>query len=214
MKRQARLFAIAEFLRGRRTGVTAQVLAERFGVTLRTIYRDLDELRAGNLPLRAEQGRGGGYALDRRYALPPINLNAREAALLVALGSFAVRARLLPFTATIQSALDKVRGALSESAQRELLDALGRLRFVGVPAVAGRPAVRRAIEEAWFTGAPLSVRFRRADGSVSARRVRLDTVVMERTTTLLNVVDVETGERRQYPLHQVEAAEVEMPPRG
>lgn len=212
MKRQARLFAIAEFLRGRRTGVTAQVLAERFHVTLRTIYRDLDELRAGNLPLRSEQGRGGGYALDRHYALPPINLNAREAALLVALGTFAVRARLLPFTETIQSALDKVRGALSESAQRELLDALERLRFVGVPAVAGRPAVRRAIEEAWFTGAPLDVRFRRADGSVSARRVRLDTVVMERTTTLLNVVDVETGERRQYPLHQVEAAAVQAGP--
>ncbi|MEW6431478.1 MAG: hypothetical protein AB1730_08195 [Myxococcota bacterium] len=126
----------------------------------------------------------------------------------MALGTFAVRARPLPFTEPIQSGLDTVRGARSESAQRELLDALERLRFVGVASAPGKPAVRRVIEEAWFTGAPLSVRFRREDGSVSARRVRLDSVVMKRTTTLLDVVDVETAERRQYPLHGVDSAHV------
>src|SRR5437870_3929898 len=119
--RQARLFAIVEFLRGRRTGVTAQLLADRFGVTLRTIYRDLDSLRLADLPLHAEQGRGGGYALDRHYSLPPVNLNAREAAVLIAVGAHATAMRLTPFTETLAGALDKVRGALSASAQRELL---------------------------------------------------------------------------------------------
>src|SRR6187402_1914984 len=55
MQRTQRLFALAEYLRGRRTGVTAEVLAERFGVTLRTIYRDLDTLRLASLPLAAER---------------------------------------------------------------------------------------------------------------------------------------------------------------
>ena len=46
MNRKTRLFALAEALRARRTGVTAEALAERFGVTVRTIYRDLATLQA------------------------------------------------------------------------------------------------------------------------------------------------------------------------
>ena len=53
MNKTERLFALAEHLRARRTGVTAEQLAERFGVTIRTIYRDLDALRAAHLPLGA-----------------------------------------------------------------------------------------------------------------------------------------------------------------
>src|SRR5262249_46344131 len=85
VRRKSRLFAIAEYLRGRRTGTTAAEIADRFGVTLRTVYRDLEALRDAALPLRADRGRGGGYALDRAYTLPPVNFTAREAAVLTAL---------------------------------------------------------------------------------------------------------------------------------
>ena len=139
MRRQARLFAITELLRGRRSGITAEALAERFGVTVRTIYRDLDMLRDANLPLSAERGRGGGYALDRAYTLPPVNFTPREAALLVTLGRWAGEMRLLPFAETLQGALDKVRGALSASAQRELVRQMEALHFVGVPSHGAPP---------------------------------------------------------------------------
>src|ERR1700759_3390714 len=128
MQRTERWFALTEYLRGRRTGVTAETLAERFDVTVRTIYRDLDSLRAAALPIGAERGRGGGYALDRSYSLPPVNFTAREAALLVALGRYASEMRLMPFTDTLDKALDKVRGALSASAQRELTGRLKELQ--------------------------------------------------------------------------------------
>ena len=206
MTRQARLFAIAEHLRARKTGVTAQMLADRFEVTVRTIYRDLDALRDAGLPLRAEQGRGGGYALDRHYSLPPINLSAREAAVLVAVATHAIQMRLVPFKATLAGALDKVRGALSASAQRELLQVLGQLRFLGVPALAAPPAVRSAVEEAWFGQRPVALRYRRARGDTGSRVVRIAGVLMERHTTLLDVVDVATGEERQLRLDRVEHA--------
>ena len=51
VQRTARLFAIAEALRARRTGVTAESLADTFGVSVRTMYRDLDSLREASLPV-------------------------------------------------------------------------------------------------------------------------------------------------------------------
>ena len=53
MVRQTRLFALAEHLRGRRTGVTAGELAERFRVTVRTIYRDGEALSESEILARA-----------------------------------------------------------------------------------------------------------------------------------------------------------------
>src|SRR3954467_10667571 len=135
MRKKSRLFALAEALRARRTGVTAQELADRFGVTLRTIYRDLEALQDAGMPIRADRGRGGGYALDKTYQLPPINFTAREAALLIALSRLALEQRLIPFPAAIERAADKVRSALSTSAQRELLALVGELQLVGVPSL-------------------------------------------------------------------------------
>lgn len=207
MRRTERLFALAEHLRARRTGVTAEALAARFGVTIRTIYRDLDSLRAASLPLHADRGRGGGYALDRSYSLPPVNFTAREAAVLLLTGRWVTELRLLPFAQTLGTALDKVQGALPASARADL-DRLSRtLSFVGVPARAPAPPVRRAVEEAWFERRPLLLRYQGANG-VTIRTVRLESVVMERTETLLNCNDLDKNEPRQFRLHLVEHAVV------
>lgn len=208
MQRQARLLAITEFLRARKTGVTAQQLAERFSVTMRTIYRDLDTLRDAELPVLAEQGRGGGYALDRHYTLPPLNLTAREAAVLCALGAHALAMRLIPFPEATQRALEKVRGVLSSSAQRELLALIKQLQFVGIPAHAAPPRVTRAIEEAWFTQRALELVYNSSSGERTTRHVRIESLVMERTLTLLNCVDEAIGEKRQFRLDRIEAAEL------
>src|SRR6185295_196478 len=166
MRRQARLFALADLLRARRTGITAEELAERFDVAVRTIYRDLETLRDAALPVNAERGRGGGYSLDRAYTLPPLNLTPREAALLVTLGRWATELRLLPFVDTLQRALDKIRGALSASAQRELLELVESLRFVGVPLLPIPEKLRGVLERAWFERAPIRIRYRSAEGVV------------------------------------------------
>ncbi|MCP3065147.1 HTH domain-containing protein [Myxococcus sp. K38C18041901] len=208
MQRTERLFALAEYLRGRRTGVTAETLAERFGVTIRTIYRDLDTLRAASMPVAAERGRGGGYALDRSYSLPPVNFTAREAALLVALGRFAIDMRLMPFAGTLDSALDKVRAALSTSAQRELLDRLKELSFLGVPSLPSKPAVRAAIERAWFEQQPLRLTYVDGNYLETTREVRIRSVVMDRHETRLDTQDVQSGERRPFRLDRIVHAEV------
>jgi predicted DNA-binding transcriptional regulator YafY len=207
MQRTERLFALTEYLRGRRTGVTAEALAERFGVTLRTIYRDLDALRDAALPLSAERGRGGGYALDKSYTLPPVNFTAREAALLVALGQFAGQMRLLPFTRTLGSALDKVRAALSTSAQRELLERLKELTLLGVPGLPSQEKVREAIERAWFEQQPLRITYVDSNHLETTREVRILGVVMDRRETRLDALDLGKNERRHFRLDRIARAE-------
>lgn len=207
MRRTERLFALAEYLRGRRTGVTAEALAERFQVTVRTIYRDLDALRT-SMPIGAERGRGGGYALERSYSLPPVNFTAREAALLVALGRFAIDMRLMPFADTLESALDKVRAALSTSAQRELLARLSELSFLGVPALPAQRSVREALERAWFERQPLNITYVDGNYVETTRRVRIDGIIMDRHQTRIDATDLETDERRQFRLDRITRARV------
>jgi predicted DNA-binding transcriptional regulator YafY len=206
MRRKSRLFALAEYLRGRRTGVTAEHLAERFGVTIRTIYRDLDSLRDASLPVLAERGPGGGFALDRAYTLPPVNFTPREAAVLTVLGRFAAETRLLPFVDTLESALSKVRGALSAGKQREAIALGDELVFTAVPGLPVRPAVRRAIEDAWFERRAVRLEYRRSDGSPGDRSVRIARVLMERHATVLECIDVATGDKRAIRLDRIDAA--------
>ena len=207
MRRQSRLFAIAEYLRGRRTGVTAAQLAERFGVTLRTMYRDLDALREGALPLQVDRGRGGGYALDKNYTLPPVNFTAREAALLLTVARWATELRFIPFRGTLGSGVEKVRAALSASAQRELATLASRLVFTGVPAPAVNPDVLAAVEQAFFEQAPLRIRYRGGAGDLTERTVRVRSVLLDRGFSMLECDDLERGATRNFRLDRIEAVE-------
>lgn len=209
MRRTERLIAIAEHLRARRTGVTAEQLADRFGVTIRTMYRDLATLRAASLPIGADRGRGGGYALDRGYTVPSVNFTAREAAVLVSAATWLEQMRFIPFATTLRSATEKVRAALGASAQRELLTHLKELDYVGVPARSAVPEVRTAVEEAWFEQRPLRFTYRDADGVATTRRARVRKVVMDRSETRLVCDDLDKKAERVFLLHRIEKASVE-----
>ena len=207
MRKTDRLFAVAELLRARRTGITAQQIADRFGVSVRTIYRDLDGLRAATFPVIGERGRGGGLALDKSYSLPPVNFTAREAAILVAAGRWLERTRLMPFVETLRSALDKVQGALPATRQREVMRLVSTLAWLGVPARSASPEVRAAVEQAWVHDTPLRITYNGAR-EITERNVRIEAVLIERTMTLLNCHDLSIDDKRQFRMHQIQRAEV------
>ncbi|QYR20946.1 YafY family transcriptional regulator [Paenibacillus sp. sptzw28] len=58
---------------------TAGELADEFGLSTRTITRDLQELSTLGIPIYSVQGRGGGYRLLRERMLPPITFSESEA---------------------------------------------------------------------------------------------------------------------------------------
>jgi predicted DNA-binding transcriptional regulator YafY len=63
-----RLFEITTILLNKRV-VTAKELAERFGVSTRTIYRDIDILSTTGVPVYTNKGNGGGISLLEDYAI-------------------------------------------------------------------------------------------------------------------------------------------------
>ena len=145
MNRTDRLYAIAEELRaaGQR-GRTGQWLADRFEVSARTIKRDVSGLQQAGVPIWAQPGPGGGYVLDGRATLPPVNFTEAEA---VALAVAVAAGRELPFAADGRAALAKVLAAMPPAA-RASADTLAHRLWTRGHGELARPVVARSIEEA------------------------------------------------------------------
>ena len=72
-----RLFEIVYILLQQKI-VTARVLAERFAVSQRTIYRDIDILGLAGIPVYTEKGKGGGISLLPDFVLNKSILSEQE----------------------------------------------------------------------------------------------------------------------------------------
>ena len=75
--KNGRLFELLYLLVERRA-LTAGELAERFEVSERTIYRDVDALSAAGVPVYTQRGQGGGIRLMDQFVLDRCLLSPRE----------------------------------------------------------------------------------------------------------------------------------------
>lgn len=73
----SRLLALLSLLQARRDW-PGDVLAERLGVSRRTVRRDVDRLRELGYPVRATRGPDGGYRLDAGSQMPPLLLDDEQ----------------------------------------------------------------------------------------------------------------------------------------
>jgi len=89
MRRADRLFLLIHALRGRRSAITAQRLAQELGVSLRTVYRDVADLQRSGVPIEGEAG--VGYLLRKGSDIPPLMFTPDELEALV-VGTRFVRA--------------------------------------------------------------------------------------------------------------------------
>ena len=108
-KRFDRIIAILIQLQSKRI-VKAQELADRFEVSLRTIYRDIRTIEASGVPITSEAGIG--YSIMEGYRLPPVMFTKEEA------GSFVAAEKLM------QKFTDKGLGSYFESAMFKLKSVL------------------------------------------------------------------------------------------
>jgi len=78
--RLSRLTAILTQLQTKRL-LTATILAEKFNVSIRTIYRDIRTLEQAGVPIITEEGKG--YSLMEGYRVPPVMFTEAQANALV-----------------------------------------------------------------------------------------------------------------------------------
>jgi predicted DNA-binding transcriptional regulator YafY len=117
-----RLFAMVDLLRGQKQ-LTTQALAEHFGVSERTIHRDLARLQDLEVGVETLPGRGGGVKLSRGSLLPALRFTDDEA-LVLALGlRQAQRTREPKLAKAAASAFKRLEHVLSENLG-ERIDAL------------------------------------------------------------------------------------------
>ncbi|MBW5448720.1 WYL domain-containing protein [Cohnella sp. CFH 77786] len=78
MQKSQRLIQLIMMINARKS-FTVKELADEFGISSRTMTRDLQELSELGIPIYSIQGRGGGYKLLKERLLPPISFSESEA---------------------------------------------------------------------------------------------------------------------------------------
>lgn len=76
MSRTERLLDLLQLLRRHKYPVSGQALADKLGVSLRTIYRDIQTLQNQGANIEGEAGMG--YVLRDGYLMPPLMLTEQE----------------------------------------------------------------------------------------------------------------------------------------
>ncbi len=117
MSRTDILFQMTQIIRSRKY-TTAAYLADRLNLSVRTVYRYINDLTLAGVPVISQTGKG--YWLDKSFDMPPIQLSADEL-LALSLGSQLVKAVADPFLAdAAQQLVDKVEAVIPKSHQHIL----------------------------------------------------------------------------------------------
>ncbi len=124
MSRARRLLALLQELRGRRRPATADALAAALGVSVRTLYRDINVLRAQGARIEGEAGLG--YVLRPGFHLPPLMFTPDEIEAVLIGVSWVARRQDLAMEAAARSALAKIEAVAPDDVRR-MLDRSGLL---------------------------------------------------------------------------------------
>lgn len=151
--------------------VKAQDLADRYGISLRTIYRDMQALQAAGVPIYGEAG--VGYALLQGYKLPATNFTKEEAL------SFAAADKLMANYVDkdlyhhFSNALFKMKGGLRSSDKQQVADVEGKLLLNAKQGAFNQkvPAALSILMQSMAEGVRVAISYQKASSDVVESRV-------------------------------------------
>ena len=117
MNRIDRLTAILILLQSKRV-IKAHEVAERFAISLRTVYRDIRALEDAGIPVGAQAGTG--YFLTEGYHLPPVMFTRREAGALLLGAKLIEKFSDMMVNRHFAGALDKIKAVMGQADQDNL----------------------------------------------------------------------------------------------
>lgn len=109
MRKAERLFQLVNLIRAHQP-ISAEQLAQRIGVSVRSIYRYIDDLSLSGIPLYGEPGRG--YALQADFELAPLTLSQDEIAALMLGVEMLSKSTGVALAAAARSLLSKIGAVL------------------------------------------------------------------------------------------------------
>lgn len=118
MNRIDRLTAILTHLQSKRV-VKAQQIAERFEISLRTVYRDIRALEEAGVPIIGEAG--SGYSLVEGYRLPPVMFTKEEAMAFVIAEKMVEKTTDRESATSFKEAMYKIRSVL-KSGEKDIYE--------------------------------------------------------------------------------------------
>jgi predicted DNA-binding transcriptional regulator YafY len=203
LQTSARLLRLLSLLQGR-AGWSGQELADRLGVSTRTVRNDVERLRSLGYPVHASPGVGGGYRLGAGAALPPLLLDDEEA-VAVAVGlRTAAAGSVTGIQETSVRALAKLEQVLP-SRLRHRVNALQTATVeIPAPGPSVAPEVLNAIAGACRDHQRLRFDYRDHDGSASIRTVEPHRLVHDRGRWYLVAWDVDRQEWRTFRADRIQ----------
>ncbi|TAL43682.1 MAG: YafY family transcriptional regulator [Chitinophagaceae bacterium] len=137
MNRIDRLAAILIQLQSRRL-VKAKDIAEKFSISLRTVYRDVKALEEAGVPVIGEAGTG--YRLMEGYKLPPVMFNQDEATALLTASKLVQSKTDAGISKHYTAALDKIKAILRLSEKDHMEEIDEHIAVMTHPAFVHQPA--------------------------------------------------------------------------
>lgn len=130
MNRIDRLFGILTLLQSKKY-VPADCIADKFGISIRTVYRDIKAIGEQGIPVSFEPHKG--YFVVQGYFLPPVSFSSEEANALLLMETIVYGFADKSIQNHYSSALNKVKAVLGTS-QKEKLEILNNNIRLQVPA--------------------------------------------------------------------------------
>lgn len=108
VSRLSRMTSILNLLKSKRI-LTATDIAQKFDISVRTVYRDIRALEASGVPVVTVEGKG--YSLMEGYTLPPLMFTEDEANALVTAEHLISKSKDESLNKNFQDALTKIKAA-------------------------------------------------------------------------------------------------------